>query len=74
MLALAHAVGIILLWEISKYIKQQWKEASERSDGLRWTCPDCRTTFASTSAEVVAHLIVDHDMKFHPEKKGDNDA
>jgi hypothetical protein len=68
------AVLSTALWEFLKAWRRQYLKNQEFERGLRWKCPDCvGTEFGSNKPEVVMHMIVDHDAKFHPEK-GHDDA
>ncbi len=74
MLFLLQCLLTIAVWEFAKAWRAAYQRRVEFSKGLRWKCPDCAATeFGSNSAEMVAHMIVDHDQKFHPEKE-DHDA
>lgn len=74
MLFMLQCLLIISAWEICKYVKRQWKLAEDRSNGLRWECPDCKTVFASSDKAIVTAWVVDHDMSRHHKDEGAQDA
>jgi len=74
LLHVLYGLAVIALWEFCKAVKNEWVKQEEIRNGKRWICPDCtRVEFHCNNPEVLMHMIVDHDTKFHPEKEV-NDA